>query len=174
MRHALLAASLTLLGTIATAQQRGLTPLQVMKLRTVTGVYPHPSVDVVAFTRTEPRQPGEQPGGARNHLYLLEPTATGAMRERLLLGGSKSARGVAWHPEGDRITFVDKRDGDEHPQVYSMSLAGDEITKVTDTPRGVSSYKWHPDGGAIAFTVTDPTPPARADPRPSQTHATKP
>lgn len=165
MRHARLVAALAFsfsITALAPAQQSGLTPRQMMSLRNVTGVYPHPSKDVVAFTRTEPRGPGEQPGGAHNHLYLLEPTASGAARERLLLGGSKSARGVAWDPKGDRITFVDEREGDDHAEVYSMSLAGDDITKVTTTPHGVSSYAWRPDGGAIAFTVTDPLPPLRA------------
>jgi len=164
MRHPILSIAFTLLGTFAvTAQQTGITPMQVMKLRQVTGVYPHPDAnsELVAFTRAEPRSPAEAPGGARSHLYLLEPGGGGQLTERLLIGGTKSASGVAWDPRGEHLTFVEKRKGDDHPEVYALSVKTGEVTRVTDTPRGVSSYKWRPDGEAIAYTVLDPHPPAR-------------
>ena len=137
-----------------------------MKLRTVTGVYPHPNPerDVIAFTRTEPRPPGEI-GSARNHLWVLvRDDASSDYEERLVIGGEKSVRGVAWRPYGDVLTFVDKGDGDAHPEVYAIDRDG-ETQKITETARGVSSYSWRPDGKAIAYTVTDPYPPRRTSAR---------
>lgn len=129
--------------------------MDVMKLRTVTGVYPHPQANVVAFTRTEPRVPG-QTGSSRIHLWVLEPTGQdGSMQERLLLGEKKSVRGVAWHPSGDMLTFVIKGEDDDHAEVHSITPDG-QLLKVTDTPHGVSSYQWHPEGETLAYTVTDP------------------
>ena len=133
-----------------------------MKLRNVTGVYPHPSTDVVAFTRTEPRSTDKKPGGTHNHLYVLEPTAAGPLHERLLVGGAKSVRGVAWDPRSQLITFMDRRG--PRTEVFSIDMTG-EMVQITDTPHGLTSYKWRPDGGAIAFTVTDPLPPAREQAR---------
>ena len=158
MRGALAAAVLASLLVTPAIAQRGITPMDVMKLRHVTGVYPNPKTGTVVFTRTEPRPPGEV-GGSRTHLWALDGD-----NERLLLGDKKSVGGVAWHPGGELLTVLHKGDGDEHTEVYAVSTEG-ELAKVTDTPHGVSAYQWRPDGNALAYTVTDPQAEVTAEAR---------
>jgi dipeptidyl aminopeptidase/acylaminoacyl peptidase len=79
------------------------------------------------------------------------PAAGGTPRR---LTTSKSSDGAPdWSPDGRRIAFVSKRDGDAAAQLYVLSLDGGEAERVTDMPTGVSSPKWLPDGKRIAFVA---------------------
>jgi dipeptidyl aminopeptidase/acylaminoacyl peptidase len=143
-----------LLALTAAAQQpattaRALSPEDVAAMRAVTGVFVHG--ERVAFTRSVPRLANDKPGGSRAQLWLLEDGS-----EKLLIGGESSVRGVAWQPGRERLTFVDKREDDPHPEVYAIDPDSGAVDKVTDTPHGVDSYEWRPDGAVLAYTVTDP------------------
>ncbi len=56
---------------------------------------------------------------------------------------------AVFHPDGRRIAFVRRRDG-EKPQVYVMSIDGGEAQKMTDMPLGAYDPQWFPDG-RLAF-----------------------
>lgn len=58
----------------------------------------------------------------------------------------------AWSPDGKKIAFVSKREGD-YAQLFVISVDGGEAEKITDMPLGVSSPKWFPDGKRIAFAA---------------------
>jgi dipeptidyl aminopeptidase/acylaminoacyl peptidase len=154
MRYTLTSFALLALTAAALAQDAGITPLQVIGLRRVLAVEPSPDGRTLAFTRLEPRRPDDQPGPAYVSLWAL---ADG--RERLLVGGKQSVRGVAWTPDGASITFVQKRDA-PHAEVFALPMDGGEPRRVTVTAHGVDAYAWRPDGKALAFTATDPPDPA--------------
>ncbi|MBT8398701.1 MAG: PD40 domain-containing protein [Gemmatimonadetes bacterium] len=137
---------------------RDLTPMDVATMKSVTGVYPSPDGSRIAFTRSEPRGPADSPGGAYTNLYMLG----GDHGPRPLVAGKRNVVGVAWHPGGNLLTFLDTRDGDSGRQLYALSMAGGEASRVFDAGRGVSQYRWRPDGMAVAFTAVLPTPPNRA------------
>ena len=40
-------------------------------------------------------------------------------------------------------------------QVYVVPMSGGEAVRVTNVERGVRSYAWRPDRGALAFVTTD-------------------
>ena len=149
---ALTAVMTTALAPRASAQ--GLTPIQTMKLRTVTSVSVHPSGKQLMFTRTEPRLADEAPGPNYNHLFLMDTDGESGS-ERRLIGGKKSARGAAFSPDGKWITLVDRRDGDKHSEIYALSLSGGEAQRLFTTARGIGSYKWHPKGDGIAYSMRD-------------------
>ncbi len=138
----------------------GLTPMELMKLSSVRSVMVSPDKETIAFTRSVPRVPTEGAGGARSHLFVLE-----GGKERELIGGIRSVRGAAFHPDGSSMTFIARGRGVSHNEVYSMSLDSGETRRVTTTPHGVSSYSWRPDGRAIAYTITDEAPSARSQAR---------
>jgi dipeptidyl aminopeptidase/acylaminoacyl peptidase len=85
--------------------------------------------------------------------------------ERLLIGGKRSVSGLAFNPDGKSLTLRRRAETDPHNEIWQVSLDGMEVTKLTDTPHGVGSYSWRPDGGAIAYTVKDPSPAGRAKAR---------
>ncbi len=136
------------------AQSPGLTPEQVMRLRTVTGVFDCGDAGV-AFTRIEPRLAGEASGRARQHLYLCKQQGQ-AWQEQVLVGSKHSIHGVATHAGG--LSFIQKGAEDKTPQVYAMDLQGGEVQRITQVAAGVRSYKWSPDHSKLAYTSSDPLP----------------
>jgi dipeptidyl aminopeptidase/acylaminoacyl peptidase len=58
----------------------------------------------------------------------------------------------AWSPDGKKIAFVSKREGN-YAQLYVINIYGGEAEKITDMPLGVSSPEWFPDGKRIAFSA---------------------
>ena len=156
---------LTLLGAKIAAQnpEEGLQVADVMSLQVVTSLKVSPDGKWVAFTRTAPRKLSEAAGGSRNHLFIAD--VDGQYRERLLIGGKKSVRGLAFSPDGQLITFVDRREGAAHSEVYALPMNGGEARRLTHSPNGVSSYAWHPGGNGIAFIAKEAAPKARAEAR---------
>lgn len=66
---------------------------------------------------------------------------------------SKSAEdNYFWSTSGDKIFFTAKRDGDEVPQLYSLSLNGGEAQRITSISTGVAAAKISSDGHWLVFT----------------------
>jgi dipeptidyl aminopeptidase/acylaminoacyl peptidase len=75
--------------------------------------------------------------------------ATGAARR--LTTNKASDTSPAWSPDGRRLAFLSKRDGDSATQLYVMPVDGGEPERLTEMPLAVSGPKWFPDGTRIAF-----------------------
>jgi len=135
--------------------QQELTPLDVVTMKNVGSVYPSPDGAMIAFTRTEPRGPDDSPGSARSTLHMLDES----FGEHALASG---VGGVSWSPDGTSITFLERREADAGRQLYALPVGGGEATRVFVAERSIRQYRWRPDGGAVAFTATDPPPEERA------------
>jgi dipeptidyl aminopeptidase/acylaminoacyl peptidase len=85
---------------------------------------------------------------ANGDIWVL-PLAGGAPRR--LTANKASDGSPAWSPDGRRLAFVSRREGDGAGQLYLLPLDGGEPEKVTDLPLAVSNPKWLPDGKRIAF-----------------------
>ncbi len=57
---------------------------------------------------------------------------------------------VAWHPDGNQITFLVAYDDDV--QLYEMSSDGTVVNRVTNIKGGISGYKYSPDLNHILYT----------------------
>ncbi len=104
-----------------------------------------PDGKLVAYTVTS-YDMDENRGNA--DLWLLSP-ADG--QSRRLTTHKASDGSPAWSPDGRRLAFVSKRDGDAAAQAYVIAVGGGEAERVTDMPLGVSDLKWLPDGRRLAF-----------------------
>jgi dipeptidyl aminopeptidase/acylaminoacyl peptidase len=142
------------------ADAQSLSPLDVAKIRAVRGVYPSPDGSQIAFVRSEPRTPADDPGSDYQNLFVV-PASGGA--ERRLLGGKISVRGVSWSPDGRYVCFLDKRDGDKFTQVYGLPMDGGEPTPLTAAGVDISQYAWRADGKQIAYTAADSLPDADSE-----------
>jgi Tol biopolymer transport system component len=63
--------------------------------------------------------------------------------------------GLAWSPDGTRLAFSSKRDGDEAAQIYVLDVAqGGEARRVTSLSNGAREPQWSPDGTKLLFLST--------------------
>jgi dipeptidyl aminopeptidase/acylaminoacyl peptidase len=77
----------------------------------------------------------------------------GSLPARRLTNTKGGESGAAWSPEGRRIAFSARREGDEAPQIYVLDVAGGgEAQRVTALSTGATAPRWRPDGGAILFS----------------------
>ncbi len=156
--HVLCLSVIALLVPSGVQAQRDLTPLDVVTMKNVSGVYPSPDGARIAFTRTEPRTPEDSPGSAYSTLHILGQD--GAVHP--LAVGKRNIGGVSWAPYGAAITFLERREGDAGRQLYALPVGGGEATRVFVAERSIRTYRWRPDGAAVAFTAQDAPPPERA------------
>ena len=158
MRRVLSVLLLAFLVASPLTAQRDLTPLDVVTMKSVAGVFPSPDGHRIAFTRSEPRRPADPPGAAYTTLSLVD-----ADGERVLVAGAANVGGVEWWPDGSALTFVERREGDAGRQLYALSMQGGDPTRVFTTDLSIGVFRWRPRGGtAVAFTASAPVPAARA------------
>jgi WD40 repeat protein len=55
----------------------------------------------------------------------------------------------AWSPDGTKLTFVSRRDG--NAEIYTMNADGSAPTRITNNPAHDEDPAWSPDGTRIAF-----------------------
>ncbi|MGK2859405.1 MAG: S9 family peptidase [Thermoanaerobaculia bacterium] len=77
--------------------------------------------------------------------------ADGSAKPRRLTAGKGGESGASWSPDGKKIAFTAKRDGDEANQLYVLDLAGGEAQRITKLTLGARGPKWSPDGKSISF-----------------------
>lgn len=156
------AALLTLIGAIvllsapaALAQVADtLQPWQVVTLESVSSSHLSPDGKMVAYRVSVPRKPMKDDSGPSwSELHVLDLETEGAEAVPFITG-EVSISGVDWTPDGE-ISFLDKREGDEHRSLYVISTRGGEARKVVEHDTNIGSYSWAPDGKSLAFTATE-------------------
>src|SRR5512140_1801719 len=85
---------------------------------------------------------------ANADLWLVD-VASGASRR--LTANKASDTSPAFSPDGKRLAFLSKREGDAAAQLYVLPLDGGEPERLTELPTAVSNPKWFPDGTRIPF-----------------------
>jgi dipeptidyl aminopeptidase/acylaminoacyl peptidase/CubicO group peptidase (beta-lactamase class C family) len=86
---------------------------------------------------------------ARRSSLWRVPSADGEP-VRLTQGQSDSA--PAWSPDGSRLAFLRKLDGDP-AQIWLLPAGFGEPVRLTSLPGGAGAPVWSPDGARIAFTA---------------------
>jgi dipeptidyl aminopeptidase/acylaminoacyl peptidase len=83
-------------------------------------------------------------------LWML--TTDGTTEPRRLTATKAEETGVEWSPDGHRIAFSSRREGDLAPQIYVLDLiGGGDAERLTQLTGGARSPHWSPDGRQLAF-----------------------
>ncbi|MBP7678629.1 MAG: PD40 domain-containing protein, partial [Thermoanaerobaculia bacterium] len=81
----------------------------------------------------------------------LQPVAGGPGRRLTSHEAGESSPAIS--PDGSRVAFVAKRDGDEVAQLYLLRLDGGEAERITELPSAPGSPRWTADGKRIVFSA---------------------
>jgi dipeptidyl aminopeptidase/acylaminoacyl peptidase len=94
-------------------------------------------------------QPDYDAAKQSSDLWLVEADGHEAPKQLTFTKAVES--GQVWSPDGTRLAFVTRREGDDAPQVYVLAMAGGEAQRITHVSGGASNPQWRPDGKAILF-----------------------
>lgn len=128
------------------AAKRVVTHEDIWLLKRVGPPVVSPDGSAVVFSVTEPSY---DPNATVSDLWLI-PTR-GDAKPRRLTATKAPESAAAWSPDGTRIAFTTRREGDESPQIYILDLGGGEATRITNIASGASNPVWSPDGRSILF-----------------------
>lgn len=78
----------------------------------------------------------------KSHTDLWLFAADGSLQKQLTVTGYAGGQPV-FSPDGSRLAFVSRRDGDDVSQIYLLSMnQPGEALRLTEVPTGVSAPKW--------------------------------
>ena len=149
-----LIACIALLSALRVEAGGGITFEQLAALRSAGNAVVSPDGELIAYTLSVPRQPGAgSDGSAWSELHVV---AFGEGVDRTFVGGEVKVSGVRFSPDGKLITYLAKRDGDEHKALWAIPVAGGESKRLIAFDTGIDDYRLSPDGARVAFVAKEP------------------
>lgn len=139
--------------TFGQSSSKGLTPMQVAKIKQVDEIAVDSSGDKAIYTLRVQADPTEENEPASYHLYLADLNSDSTVPYVTTM----SVSDIAFRPNKNTITFLGSRSSDEHTSLYEISLNGGEAQKIYAFPTPIASYSWAPDGNHLAFMAKDTT-----------------
>ena len=127
--------------------KRAITHESMWLMKRVGAPLPSPDGKWVVFSVTEPAYDEKDQS---TDLWIASTDGKTPPRRLTSTRGGES--GPDWSPDGRRIAFSARREGDEASQLYVIDLGGGESIRVTNISTGARSPRWRPDGKALLFT----------------------
>ncbi|HRH41997.1 MAG TPA: S9 family peptidase [Pyrinomonadaceae bacterium] len=148
LRFILLITLCFIFSNIAFSQGKELITHESMWLMKRVGApVPSPDGKWVVFSMTEPAYDEKDQG---SDLWIVP--ADGSAKPRRLTFSKVGESGAVWSPDGKKIAFSARREGDDAAQIYILNVEeGGEAIRVTNISTGARNPNWRPDGGAILF-----------------------
>ncbi len=140
---------LALLTTMLVAQpaKRAITHEDLWLMKRVGSPVPSPDGKWAVVSVNEPAYEAKD---ASADLWLV--ALDGATAPRKLTQTKAPESGADWSPDGARIAFSAKREGDDAAQIYVLDFTrGGEAERVTSLSTGAKSPRWSPDGKRLLF-----------------------
>lgn len=149
-RPALLALPLLVSFALAAAEPAAKRPLTVDDIWSVVRVGA-PAVSRDGAVAVYPRSVWDAEKNRLLSDLWLQPVAGGPGRRLTAHEAGESSPAIS--PDGSRVVFVAKRDGDEVAQLYLLRLDGGEAERLTQLPVAPGSPRWPADGKRIVFSA---------------------
>src|SRR5438105_7556887 len=131
----------------AAAGSKAFTVDDLVRLKRLTDPQASPDGRYVAFVL---RETDMEANRGRTDVWLLDLTQKSATPRRLTQNDANDSS-PRWAPDSRTIYFLSTRSGQS--QVWRLSLAGGEASRVTDYPLDVGTLKLSPAGDRIAITM---------------------
>ena len=153
----LLAGDATAAPSAQTSERSTLEALHVATMSSVSYARISPDGRHVAYVKSVQRTPrDEEDGPSRSQLHVLDVESG---QSRAFVTADSGVSTVRWAPDGSRIAFLAKRDGDDQRSLYTIAIDGGEAQRVLQLDdRGISSYAFAPTGDRVALLTTPPAP----------------
>jgi len=131
----------------------GMTLEQVAMLSSIGDASMSPDGRHIAYTKSVQREPGvDEDGSAWSELHVAGPDG----ESRPYITGEVNVGSIGWMPDSRRITFLAKREGDEHRRLYAISIDGGEAQPIATLETSINSYDISPDGRRVALLAFEP------------------
>ena len=142
-------------GGLSVGVTGGLTFEQMSALRLAGDAEVSPDGSLIAYTLAVPRRPGvDADGPAWSELHVVS-FDNGA--DRTFVGGEVNVSGARFSPDGTLITYLAKRDGDDHTSLWAIPVAGGESRRLIGFESAIDDYRLSPDGARVAFVARQPS-----------------
>lgn len=137
----------------APASPRAMTPRDVARVRTVGEVAISPNGASIAYTVSVQRDLEEDDNGpAFSRLRMI---GFDGEDDRPFVSGEINVSHLRWTPDGRYLSYLARREGDEHTSIWAIPAVGGESMRVFAHDSGIAGFEWRADGHALAFVVTD-------------------
>ncbi|ODB37552.1 peptidase S9 [Pseudoalteromonas sp. BMB] len=121
----------------------------IPKIQSVSSTSVSPDGELVAFTRSVPRELYvDQNGSNYSELYVIDDEGV----ERPFITGKVSISSISWSADGQFIYFLTKKKEDKQRALYRIAVNGGEAQKVLSLKgTGISAYSLSPNGKQVAI-----------------------
>ncbi len=136
----------------AAIAQRGLTPLDIANIQTVTSTQISPDGRTIAYTLSVPANPLEVNRPNSTHLYVYD-LASGASRALITEGGNVG--NIAFRPGSGTITFTSRRSEANTTALFEIPVTGGNPVLLHAHNTNILGYQWAADGNHVVYMANE-------------------
>jgi dipeptidyl aminopeptidase/acylaminoacyl peptidase len=134
---------------LTSVAQRGITPSDIYRMRSVSDPQVSPDGKWVAYVLSSPDSVKDK---SDTDIWMISWDG----KESVKLTASKERESSPrWTPDGKYLTFLSSRYETKKSQIWRMDRRGGEAEKLTDLKYSISDYVWSPDSKKIALIIKD-------------------